>query len=407
MMRRVQMLPHSTTNPRKSLSLRERMSLHLQPQSSPNAAHLLTSQQHSAQHSGHAPPPSSPVTSLPPAPAKEADDSGSSHQQTSMLGFIAEQPLKGGHASAEAAAEREVTDSRACGTGSACQASGEDSDTDMTQEDLPLLPEPCDKEQGAEVVHQQDMQLQGSVHRHPDRPQLHRGGAQEQQCWQQEEEVMPVSTADPDQSRSSCPRCSESQVIHLEDESADDLLDVLAEAAAEAPAAAQVIAHDLVNHRYHLQQSLALPGLDNTPRHESLHTDCRQYQALTESILVSPALPQKQQSFACQQGTNSLRHSSCKHNGCPKIRGRMEVWWQLLLTLHARQAQMCGAHAGWIRNHMYGWLMTKHQGLLQLLRQLPSRGALQQLLLLACTRQPPACQVCVTSFSVKLVSEHM
>ena len=284
MMRRVQMLPHSTTNPRKSLSLRERMSLHLLPQSSPNATHLLTSQQHSAQHSGHpqaAPHPSSPVTYLPPAPAKEADDRGGCYQQTSMSGFAAEQPLKGSHALAEAAAEREVTDSRACGTASACQASGEDSDTDMTQEDLPLLPEPCDGEQGTEAVHQQDMQLQGSVYRHPDRPQLHRGGAQEQQCWQQEEEAMPVSRADPDQSRSSCPRCSESQVIHLEDESADDLLDVLAEAAAEAPAAAQVIAHDPVNHRYLLQQSLALPGLDSTPWHESLRTDCRQYQALT------------------------------------------------------------------------------------------------------------------------------
>jgi hypothetical protein len=266
--------PPVADRPRKSLSLRERMTMHLPHGSSPQALHL-SSHESAAQPPGQthtALPASSPDAGPALASAKAACDHG--RQQQSLLSCSAAEHSNGAvSTSATAAAERSA---RAGSVSDACLASRDDSDEDLTQEDLPALPLPSNSQEEhdspLQSKDQQEGPSAGQFHdRHVDRElqmaeqepdqqtgsdsriahdHLHRQRQQQQrerlpmqdgkeaQCCGQEQEAASACKAQQGTLKVQHPDKTEPHVINLEGESADDLLDALADAAAEVPEAA-------------------------------------------------------------------------------------------------------------------------------------------------------------------------
>jgi len=275
--------PPVADRPRKSLSLRERMTMHL-PVSPPQPLQL-SSHESAAQPLGQthtALAASSPDAGPALASAKAACDHGR-HQQSLPSCSAAEHSNGAASTSATAAAERSA---RAGSLSDACLASGDASDEDLTQEDLPALPLPSNSQEKHDSPLQSSIQhegpLAGHLHdRHVDRKlqmaaqepdqigsgsriahdHLHRQQQQQQErlrmqdgkeC-EQEQEAASACKAQQDVSKVQHPDKAEPHVINLEDESADDLLDALADAAAEVPEAA---ADDATDEGYELPDML-------------------------------------------------------------------------------------------------------------------------------------------------------
>ena len=275
----MRMPPPIADRPRKSLSLRERMTMHLPHSSPPQPVHF-TSHESAAQPSGQthsALPASSPDAGPVLASAKAASNHGT-HQQSLPSCSTAERSIGAASLSATAAAERSA---RAGSVSDACVASGDASDEDLTQEDLPALPLPSNSQEEHDSPLQSSIRHEepaGHLHdRHVDRKlqmaawepdkqislgsrtahdHLHQQKQQQQRQQQQQQERLPLQDGKEAQccgqkpgAASACkaqrgmskvqhPDKIESEVINLEDESADDLLDALADAAAEVPKAA-------------------------------------------------------------------------------------------------------------------------------------------------------------------------
>ena len=265
--------PPVADRPRKSLSLRERMTMHLPHGSSPQPLHL-SSHESAAQPLGQtlaALPASSPDAGPALASAKAACDHGR-HQQTLPSSLAAKDSNGAASRSATAAAERSA---RAGSVSDACLARRDDSDEDLTQEDLPLpsnsqeehdspLQGTIQHEEPAGQLHDKlvdrrphmaaqepDPQI-GSVsriahdHLYRQQQQQERSPMQDgqEECCRQEQEAASACKAQQGTSKVQHPDKAEPHVINLEDESADDLLDALADAAAEVPAAADDDATD-------------------------------------------------------------------------------------------------------------------------------------------------------------------
>jgi len=262
--------PPIADRPRKSLSLRERMTMHL-PHSSPPQPLHLTSHESAAQPLGQtqtALPASSPDAGPVLASARAACNHGR-HQQSFPSCSTAEHSNGPASHSTTAAAERSAC---AGSVSDACLASGDASDEDLTQEDPPALPLPSKSQEEHDSPLQSNIQQEGlsagQLHdRHVDRrphmaeqepdqqigsisriahDHLYRQQQQHQErlCMpddkEREQEQAGASACKEQQGMSKVqhPDKAESQVINLEDESADDLLDALADAAAEVPEAA-------------------------------------------------------------------------------------------------------------------------------------------------------------------------
>ena len=266
----MRLLPPVADRPRKSLSLRERMTIHL-PHSSPLQPLHLSSHESAAQPSGqtHTALPASSTGAEPAlAPAKAAYDHDR-HQQPLPSCPTAEHSNGAASHSTTAAAERSA---RAGSVSDACLASGDASDEDLTQEDLPALPLPSNSHEEhdspvrSEVQHEEptghlhDMQVDRRPHMAAQEPDQQVGSGssiahdhlyrrQQQQQQQQQERLRMQDGKEPGQEQEAASACKEQQgtsqvqhpdktephVINLEDESADDLLDALADAAAEVP----------------------------------------------------------------------------------------------------------------------------------------------------------------------------
>ncbi len=265
--------PPIADRPRK-LSLRERMTMHLPHASPPQPLHL-TSHESAAQPSGQphaALPATSPGDASALASAKAACDHGR-HQQSLPSCSAAEHSNGAASHSTTAAAERSA---RAGSVSDACLASGDASDEDLTQEDLPALSLPSNSQEehgspvqgtiqheGPSAAHLHDRHVDRKLQMAEQEPdqQIASGSRtahdhlyrqqQRQQQQQQERLCMPddkecgqkqgaasACREQQDMSKVQHPDKIESQVINLEDESADDLLDALADAAAEVPEAA-------------------------------------------------------------------------------------------------------------------------------------------------------------------------
>ena len=274
--------PLVADRPRKSLSLRERMTMHLPHASPPQPLHL-TSREPAAQPSGQthsALPASSPAAGPALASAKAASNHGR-HQQSLPSCSAVEHSNGAMSTLVTTAAERSA---RAGSVSDACLASGDASDEDLTQEDLPALPLPSNSQEedvsplqssiqheGPSAGHLHDMHVldkrlrmagqelgqqigSGSRiahdHVHQQRQQQQHQQQQQQQgrlpvqdgkeaqCCGQKQEAVSACKAQQGMSKVQHPDKIEPHVINLEDESADDLLDALADAAADAPEAA-------------------------------------------------------------------------------------------------------------------------------------------------------------------------
>ncbi|KAA6417005.1 MAG: hypothetical protein FRX49_13040 [Trebouxia sp. A1-2] len=258
--------PPAADRPRRTLSLRERMTMHL-PHGSPSLH--LTSHESAAQPSGqpHTAPPASRSDAGPTlAAAKAACDRGRQLQPLPSC-LSAEHSNGAVLTSLTAAAERSA---RAGSVSDACLASRDASDEDLTQEDLPVLPlHSTSQEEHDSLLHskvrceepaghlhdrQADRKLQ-MAEREPDQQiasdsriaDAHVYRYQQQQEGRlrmqkdkehgQEQEAASACRAQQDTSEVEHPHRTEPHVINLEDESADDLLDALADAAAEVPEA--------------------------------------------------------------------------------------------------------------------------------------------------------------------------
>ncbi len=262
------------------------MSLHLPRHSSPQAVQT-TFPQSPAQTSGHplaAPQPS--ALGINPLPASVQEANVTDNHQLTMPSDSAP-----GHASSSrnhdwsGMAEIDDLDAETFGAPGACLAGGKGagSDTDMTQEDLPALPLPstsqeeCPSSQEQQVelgrsgdgkyhstgVHHDEQREQASCQpstrqqqAQHERPPLLKHLQQQQQHarlnLQQHQHVALVQEKKHDlrweEEAGAAPVSSESQVIDLDDEAADDLLDVLADAAAQAPAPARGV--ELAGHKH-------------------------------------------------------------------------------------------------------------------------------------------------------------
>ena len=262
--------PPVADKPRKSLSLRERMTMHLPHGSTPQPLQLSS-------HESAAQPLGQTHTALPaPSPdagpalvsAKAARDHGR-HQQSLPSCLAAEDSNGAVSTSVTAAAERSA---HAGSVSDACLPSGDASDEDLTQEDLPAQPLPSNSQEEHDSPLQSKIQHEepaGHLHdRHvldrrlqmaaqePDQQigsgsrmahdHLYRQQQQHQERLRmqdgkrcgKEQEAASACKAQQDTSKVQHPDKTESHVINLEDESADDLLDALADAAAEVPEAA-------------------------------------------------------------------------------------------------------------------------------------------------------------------------
>ncbi|KAL0025665.1 hypothetical protein WJX77_002451 [Trebouxia sp. C0004] len=255
--------PSVADRPRKSLSLRERMTMHLPQGSSPQPFHL-SSHESAAQPAGQV---SSPDAGPALACANSACDHGR-HQQSLPSCLAAEDSNGAVSHSATAADERSA---RAGGVFDACLANGDAGAEDLTQEDLPALPLPSNSQEehdsplhskiheGLSAGHPHDRHVvdrrlqmaeqepdqqidSGSRiahnHLHRQQQQQDRLRMQDGKECGQEKEAASACQAQQDTSKVQHPDKTEPHVINLEDESVDDLLDALADAAAEVPKAA-------------------------------------------------------------------------------------------------------------------------------------------------------------------------
>ena len=271
----VRLPPPVADRPRKSLSLRERMTMHL-PHSSPPQPLQFNPHESPAQplrQTHTALPASSPDAGPALASVKAAYEHGR-HQQSLPSCLAAEHSNGAVSTSVTAAAERSA---HAGSVSDACLASGDASDQDLTQEDLPALPLPSNSQEEHDSPLQssiQDQEPAGHLHdSHVDRKlqmptqapdQQIASGARiahdhlyRQQQWQQqqqkqqerlrmqdskeggqEQEAVSACREQHSMSKVQHPDKTQPHVINLEDESADDLLDALADAAAEVPEAA-------------------------------------------------------------------------------------------------------------------------------------------------------------------------
>lgn len=259
-------MPPPASKPRKSLSLRERMPLH-----KPSQTHILVGSPE-AQHTSCLPadPQSStPTADLPTEqlpcsalkdPPRPAGSQGHSHDTLDGAGGWAH--------SAVMSASWRPGEGGDCKSSAAVQlrdgfSGGEGSNTDMTPDDMPTDGE----------VARMELSDMGTVpqppYQQPDPPQskgIQRTGcelgpsplarrvelyqdpvdaapmdadlADEEACWEQALEAeMQGLSGDGDGHMSGGQRCTEAEVIQLDVESADDMLDLLADAAAATPLA--------------------------------------------------------------------------------------------------------------------------------------------------------------------------
>lgn len=280
----VQMPPPTAITARKSLSLRDRMnqrnSSHAHaPSCCPEAQHAgrcqagpQTACSPSAPEQGQPLPAVQLLASPSTAPTHNVE----APDQEKQTADEQDRRVNGLVESADCMSER----SEKCARSGAVSLqnkpnSGEDSDTDLTQEDLPIAHEATCFKQEDSVSNAQDVQQQlgslqddsmqqaqpgphssGRLRQLPEaqqqqpqqlaRPQQSSGDDHvsdgnnhdddDQACWEEALEagmLSPTEEADRHLKRP----CTESEVIQLEAESADDLLDVLADAAASTPAA--------------------------------------------------------------------------------------------------------------------------------------------------------------------------
>lgn len=267
--------------PNKPLSLRERMTMLLSHRSA-TPSQQLKPHEPVAQLSGR-PQEALQASSASAAclPASTTEASGNIRLQSPKSSASAADPSDPEHDTAAAQVDEGHVATH--NTSAACQASGDCSDPDLTQEDLPVLSQPCDNQAEHQSPQQEVLQLTSPVHSTSFQEQIHQEVnlllnklpehrqphwlRQQQQQQEQQEEVRQrhqqqqrqcsaqdgqkavcgeldrrgafASTAQHSVCEAQHLSSSEPQVIHLEDESADDLLDALANAAAEAPEAVQ------------------------------------------------------------------------------------------------------------------------------------------------------------------------
>ena len=267
--------------PKKPLSLRERMTKLLSHRSA-TPPQQLKPHEPVAQLSGQ-PQAALQASSASAAclPASTTEASGNIRLQSPMSSALAADSSDPEHDTAAAQVDEDHVASH--NTSAACQASGDGSDPDLTQEDLPVLSQPCDNQAEHQSPQQEVLHLTSPCHSTFIPEQIHqevdlllnklperrqpRWLRQQQQQQEQQEEVRQrhqqqqrqcsaqhgreavcreaarqaalASTAQQSFCEAQHLSSSEPQVIHLEEESPDDLLDALANAAAEAPEAAQ------------------------------------------------------------------------------------------------------------------------------------------------------------------------
>lgn len=252
-------MPPPASKPKKSLSLRERMNL--QKPSRPHAQVGSPEGQYTASPS---PAPQNntlitdPLTEQLPGPAhlEESSTSASAegHGRDSETGGRERSAVMSATCRPEDAAEGSNAAAVHLHNGFPC---GEDSDTDMTQEDLPTHQEPACLEPSEwgivpQPLHQQPSPQQ-SKGKQPAQCELANnpltgqaelllqsmegGSADDDACWEQALEAeMHNLSGDASDPKSRQP-CTDAEVIQLDMESADDMLDVLADAAAAMPLA--------------------------------------------------------------------------------------------------------------------------------------------------------------------------
>lgn len=264
--------------PKKPLSLRERMTKLLSHRSA-TPPQQLKPHEPFAQLSGR-PQEALQASSASAAwlPASTMEASGNIRLQSPKSSALAADPSDPEHDTAAAQVDEDHVASH--NTSAACQASGDGSDPDLTQEDLPVLSQPCDNQAEHQSPQQEVLHLTSPCHSTFIPEQIHqevdlllnklpehrqprwlcqqqeqqeevrqRHQQQQRQCSAQDEgeavcreaarQAALASTAQHSVCEGQHLSSSEPQVIHLEEESPDDLLDALANAAAEAPEAAQ------------------------------------------------------------------------------------------------------------------------------------------------------------------------
>lgn len=257
-------MPQPPSNPKKSLSLRERMTLH--KPSRPHASVCNADAQRTAQCQA-ALQANTPITNsqprreqLPPSAtdnsSTSADPGGHSCPSTHEAGNQAQGAAKPATSKLGQLEDYERPD--------VVQAhdalpGDEGSDDDMTQEDMPIDPAPARVElphlgETLQSLHQQPSPQQskslqqaqsesGSRQpqvRHEESAQIHQHSVEgdcadedDEARWEQALEAEMQGLSDRADEQLSRRRCGDAEVMQLDVESADDLLDVLADAAAE------------------------------------------------------------------------------------------------------------------------------------------------------------------------------
>lgn len=260
-------MPPPASKPRKSLSLRECMILH-----KPCQPHTLVGSPE-VQHTGclpAAPQNSTSTADLPTEqlscsalgqdPYRPADSRGPSRNTLDGTGGRAHSTVLS--ASCRPGEDGDCKSSAAVQLHDGCSG-GEGSDTDMTQEDMPRdrevacakLPDmgtvpqpPCQQPEppqskgiprtGCELG-PSPLARHAELHQHPvDAAPMEADPADDEACWEQalEAEMQGLSGNTGGHMSGGQP-CSKAEVIQLDVESADDMLDVLADAAAATPLA--------------------------------------------------------------------------------------------------------------------------------------------------------------------------
>lgn len=255
-------MPPPPSNPKKSLSLRERMTLHRSSRS--HASVCSPDAQHAGQRQA-APQRNTPTTipqpqteHLLPSAKEDLLTSGpSSHDFPPIHELGIEVHSTVGMAACRPSDSEDYEGPAVVQLHDGLLGS-EDSGDDMTQEDLPIgqvaacveLPDatetpqplhPCfsPQQSKSEPQARSEVDIRQPQAKHEEAPQLDRhaveGGAAEddEACWEQALEAEMQGMSGGADEHVSGRRCSDAEVMQLDVESADDLLNVLADAAAD------------------------------------------------------------------------------------------------------------------------------------------------------------------------------